>query len=121
MHHLKTLCMVLALCGSHGHLSKMALSVNLAAEFDAATTYHMLNSNRYTYEANPLVRPFAANPSIFPALAASSLAANWLARREQNHGHGRVAFWIRALTIGEHVACGIHNVTIFNYQPRRLH
>jgi hypothetical protein len=118
-HHLKMLCMVLALCGSHGHISKMAVSLNLAAQFDAATTYTVLNTIPGSREGNPLLRPFASNPSIFPVVAATSLSLNWLARREGSHGHGRVAFWIRALTIGSHVACGVHNITLLNHQPQR--
>ncbi len=91
----------------------LSTGVYLAAEFDAATTYHALHScGNQCYEANPLVRPFARNPGIFVALGASAYAVNYLAGRLQSHGHAKWATALRLVTIGTHVGAGAYAVAL---------
>ncbi|MEJ2010206.1 MAG: hypothetical protein P8Z30_18965 [Acidobacteriota bacterium] len=88
-------------------LTKLDVGVYLASEFDAATTYHALqNCGGRCYEANPIVRPFAHNPSIFFALGASAYSVNYLAGKLENSGHHRWAKVLRVLAIGAHVGAG---------------
>lgn len=88
-------------------LSKLSAGVYLASEFDAATTYHLLqNCNRRCYEANPMVRPLARNPGVFVALGASAYAVNYFAGRLENRGHRRWAEALRVLAISVHAGAG---------------
>src|SRR5574337_702946 len=82
---------------------KLGVGVYLASEFDAGTTYHLLQGcgNR-CYEANPMVRPFARNPGIFVALGASAYTVNYIARKLENDGHPRWATALRVIAIGVH-------------------
>jgi len=88
-------------------LTKLDVGVYLASEFDAATTYHVLQGcgNR-CYEANPMVRPFARNPGIFVALGASAYAVNYIAHKLENDGHPRWATTLRVFAIGVHAGAG---------------
>ena len=88
-------------------LTKLGVGVYLASEFDAATTYHVLQScgNR-CYEANPMVRPFAHNPCIFLALGASAYSVNYFAGKLENSGHHRWATVLRVFAIGVHAGAG---------------
>ena len=88
-------------------LTKLDVGVYLASEFDAATTYHVLQDcgNR-CYEANPMVRPFARNPGIFVALGASAYAVNYLAHKLDQDGHRRWSKALRIVAIGVHAGAG---------------
>ena len=88
-------------------LTKLGIAVYLASEFDAATTYHVLQGcgNR-CYEANPMVRPFAHNPGVFVALGASAYSINYLAGKLANGGHRRWATALRVFAIGVHAGAG---------------
>jgi len=86
---------------------KLSTAVYLAAEFDAATTYYALHHcSNGCYEANPMVRPFARNPSVFVALGASAYAANYFANKLKDHGHPRWATALRLAAIGTHAGAG---------------
>ncbi|MGA8184307.1 MAG: hypothetical protein WB819_11780 [Terriglobia bacterium] len=92
-------------------LTKLDTLVYVAAEFDAATTYHLLqNCGSRCYEANPMVRPFARNPGIFFVAGASAYAVNTLSQRLKNNGHSRWAKALRVVAIGAHVFAGAHAV-----------
>lgn len=94
-------------------VTKLEAGVYFASEFDAATTYHLLqNCGSGCYEANPMVRPFARNPSVFVALGASAYAVNFFARKLENHGHRRWATALRVLAIGVHVGAGAHALAL---------
>lgn len=94
-------------------LTKLGLGVYLASEFDAATTYNVLQScGSNCYEANPLVRPFARNPGVFVALGGSAYAVNFLARRLESHGHRRWAKALRVVAIGVHAGAGAHALAL---------
>lgn len=93
--------------------SKLDAGVFLAAEFDAATTYHLLqNCSSRCYEANPMVRPFAQNPGVFVVLGASAYTVNYLAGRLEDKGHSRWAKAVRLLAIGVHAGAGAHTLAL---------
>jgi hypothetical protein len=92
-------------------LKKLDAAVYLAAEFDAATTYHLLqNCGNGCYEANPMVRPFARNAGIFFMAGASAYAVNYFAHRLEKQSHPRWAKALRIVAIGVHTFAGAHAV-----------
>lgn len=92
-------------------LKKLDAAVYIASEFDAATTYHLLqNCGGSCYEANPMVRPFAKNPGIFFMAGASAYAVNYFAHRMENQRHPRWAKALRIVAIGVHTFAGVHAV-----------
>jgi len=94
-------------------VKKLSTAVYLAAEFDAATTYHLLQScgNR-CYEANPMVRPFARNPGIFVALGASAYGVNYIAGKLQKQGHPKWAKALKIVAIGTHTGAGAYALAL---------
>lgn len=94
-------------------IAKLSTGVYLAAEFDAATTYHALQNCRTgCYEANPLVRPFAHNPGIFVALGVSAYAVNYFAGRLKAHGHAKWATALQVIAIGSHAGAGVQALAL---------
>ena len=93
--------------------TKLEIGVYVASEFDAATTYDLLqNCPTRCYEANPLVRPLARNPGIFVGLGASAYSVNYLARRLKNSGHGHWAKALRILAICAHTSAGVQALAL---------
>jgi len=87
--------------------------VYASAQFDAATTYRGINScpqGLTCREANPVMRPLAGNPAVFPVMAGSAWVVDYVSRRlSRNHPKlGRVMRWI---SIGGHVAAGVNNLS----------
>lgn len=92
-------------------VTKLDAAVYLASEFDAATTYHLLqNCGSGCYESNPMVRPFAHNSGIFVMTGASAYAVNYFAHRLKNGGHPRWAKALRIFAIGVHTFAGAHAI-----------
>jgi|GEM_PF-2437755 len=92
-------------------MTKLDVAVYLASEFDAATTYHLLqNCGSGCYEANPMVRPFARNSGIFIMAGASAYAVNYFAHRLKNQSHSKWAKALRIVAIGMHAFAGAHAV-----------
>lgn len=93
--------------------TKLGVGVYLASEFDAATTYHLLQScGSRCYEANPMVRPVARNPGVFVVVGASAYVVNYFARRLDNRGHHRWATTLRIFAIGVHAGAGAHALAL---------
>ena len=125
MRHHKALCgtiMALALAvpvhgakstKKGGKLDKaLSLAVVAASQFDAATTYHVLNSSPYLREGNPLIGGAAKTPAIFPVLAGTALATDWVASRLKADGHPKAGRAIKFVAIGVHVFAGAHNLRV---------
>lgn len=94
-------------------MTKLDAAVYLATEFDAATTYHLLQDcGGGCREANPLVRPFARNPGMFVVMGASAYSVNYIAHRLENRGHHRWANAFRILAIGMHASAGAHALAL---------
>lgn len=88
------------------------VAVYATAEFDAASTYHAIHSCPTGFvcrESNPFMRPIAGSPAIFPIMAGSAWAVDYLARKV-SPGHPRIGRVIRWVSIGGHLAAGISNV-----------
>lgn len=87
------------------------VAVYATAEFDAASTYRALYSCPAGYvcrESNPVMRPLAGSPAIFPVMVGSAWAVDYLSKKiSPNHPRlGRVIRWV---SIGGHVAAGTSN------------
>jgi hypothetical protein len=94
-------------------MTKLDAAVYLATEFDAATTYHLLQDcGSGCREANPLVRPFARNPGIFVVMGASAYSVNYIAHRLDDRGHHRWAKAFQILAIGMHAGAGAHALAL---------
>ncbi len=89
-------------------ISKLSAAVYVAGEFDAATTYHLLqNCGNRCYEANPMMRPFARNPSVFVAVGASAFTVNYFAGKLKKRGHPRWAKVLKIVVIAAHTGAGV--------------
>jgi Domain of unknown function (DUF5658) len=88
---------------------KLSALTVLSAEFDAATTYRAMNSGG-VYEANPMVRPFAHNATIFPVLGASAMGVNLLASWMEKNDHRKLGRTLQIICIGSHAMAGISNL-----------
>ena len=92
---------------------KLSIPLMVAGQFDAATTYRVLSTCPPTercWEVNPLLKPFADSPMIFPAIAVGdSLVLNI-----SNRYHGPHRKILRAILVGGfiglHVWCGFHKI-----------
>jgi hypothetical protein len=92
-------------------IGKLSAATVASAEFDAATTYQAVGSGR-AYEANPMVRPFARNVSIFPVLGASAVGVNRASRWMKTNNHKKLGTTLQVLTIGLHTCAGVSNLRI---------
>jgi hypothetical protein len=90
-------------------LAKLSTLTVLSAQFDAATTYQAIRSGR-AYEADPLVRPFAGNASVFPVLGAFAMGINLLAAKMKKNNHPKLGKTLQILCIGTYVASGASNL-----------
>ena len=87
------------------------LAVYAAAEYDAATTYNLRNCQP-CYEANPVMRPFARNISIFPVEAATAWVTNKFSTMLDRSGHERFGRVLQWSVIAAHTAAGSWNLTL---------
>ncbi len=88
------------------------IAVYASSQFDAATTYHAIRSCPPGYicrEGNPSMRPFAGNVSIFPVMAGSAWAVDYVSRKISPN-HPKLARTVRWITIGGHMVAGFHNL-----------
>jgi len=97
--------------GFSGVPLKQSVPLMLSGQFDAYTTYHVLNNCPYEHcwEVNPILKPFASTPLIFPAIAAGDsfvLAGG----HDLLPGHPRIRAAIIYGFVGLHVWCGLHNL-----------
>ena len=94
-------------------LTKLGAGVYLASEFDAAATYHLLQTcTGGCYEANPVLRPVARNAGVFVVAGASAYAVNYFARRLSTRGHHRWATALRIFAIGMHAGAGAKSLSL---------
>ena len=99
------------LMAQNAHVRWGAVATYAASEFDAGTTYAAMRSCNCR-EGNPLLRPFAANPSIFFVLGGQAWATTRAADDLDSRGHGRWARVLRWGTTGAHIFAGAHNLTL---------
>lgn len=106
--------LILTTALAHGIPAKQKIPMYIAGEFDAATTYSILNScSTCYYELNPLYKPFASNPSAFPAMFIGDNI--YLATFQKLHrNHKKLAWTLYGVAIALHVYCGVHNIRLEN-------
>jgi hypothetical protein len=87
-----------------------------AAIFDAATTRASLASGN-GYERNPLLRPFANSPAIYPALQIAPVAFDFLSHAMMRSRSPllRKTWWLpQATSIAASLWCGSRNIRVAN-------
>jgi len=92
----------------------LALANHSAAGFDAWTTNHEVAAGQGR-ELNPLMKPFAGNPSIYVATQVGPAILDFVGRRMMYSHHAwiRNAWWLpQALGTAGSLACGSHNLTV---------
>lgn len=88
------------------------VAVYASAQFDAAATYRAIRSCPPGYvcrESNPVMRPLAGNVAIFPVMAGSAWAVDYLSRKI-SPAHPKLGRVIRWISIGGHLAAGLNNM-----------
>lgn len=88
------------------------VAVYASAQFDAVTTYRAIKNcppGSVCTESNPMMRPLAGNPAIFPVMAGSAWAVDYLSRKI-SPDHPKLGRAIRWISIGGHMAAGISNL-----------
>jgi hypothetical protein len=91
----------------------LSLAQHGAATFDAWSTRQAVSTGRFE-EANPLLRPFAGNSSLYATIQIAPLLFDYLGRRMMTSEHGwlRHSWWIpQALSTGISLGSGAHNLS----------
>lgn len=81
-----------------------------ASEFDAATTYASIHKCSACREGDPLLEPFAGNPSIFLMLGLQAWAVDRARRSADSSGHPRLGRLLECGVIAVHIFAGAHNL-----------
>lgn len=112
---MKTLiCLTMLACHSP---KKLSVPLLVAAEFDAATTYNALSNCTTCHEINPLLRPVARTPLVFPALWVAGNVTLDLSRHVSKR-HRILGRAMLAGAIGLHIFGGVNNIRLAE-QPYR--
>ena len=92
----------------------LTVTQHAAAAFDSWSTLQSTGSGR-GYERDPLLRPFAESPAIYPAMQVLPAGLDYLSRRMLRSSNGvfRRMWWVpqTAATVG-FVWSGIHNLGV---------
>ncbi len=97
----------------------MALSIAAhgTATFDAWSTRHVLSSMPNAEEANPLLRPFAGNASMYAAVQIAPTVLDFVSRRMMNSQHAwmRHTWWLpQTVSAVVSFSSGAHNLGVYN-------
>jgi hypothetical protein len=97
----------------------MALSIAAhgTAAFDAWSTRHVLSSMPNAEEANPLLRPFAGNSSMYVAVQVAPTVLDFVSRKMMNSDHAwmRHTWWVpQAASAVVSFTSGVHNLGVYN-------
>ena len=97
----------------------MALSIAAhgTATFDAWSTRRVLSSMPNAEEANPLLRPFAGNASMYAAVQVAPTVLDFVSRRMMNSSHAwmRHTWWLpQAASAVVSFTSGVHNLGVYN-------
>lgn len=88
-----------------------------AAGFDAWSTRHVLSLMPDAQEANPLLRPFAGNASIYAAVQVAPTIFDLLGRYMMNSRHAwmRNTWWLpQTISAAASLSSGVHNLGVYN-------
>jgi hypothetical protein len=91
-----------------------AIAQHSAATFDAWSTRRALSTGD-AQESNPMLRPFAGNPSIYAAIQVGPVLFDYVARRmmSSQYGWARRTWWVlQAVSTATSLASGAHNLTV---------
>ena len=91
----------------------LALVEHGAAAFDAFTTREAIS--RGAVEADPMMRPFAGNPSIYAAIQVAPIVMDLVARRMQRSQNSFIRkMWWLPQTSGAamYIFSGVHNIGV---------
>lgn len=86
------------------------LAVMASSEFDAGTTYTAMHSCSCR-EGDPMMRPFAGNPSVFAVSAFSAWMIDRGAKKLRVH-HRKWAVVLQVGATAAHVVAGAHNLEL---------
>jgi len=97
----------------------MALSIAAhgTATFDAWSTRQVLSSMPNAEEANPLLRPFAGNASMYAAVQVAPTVLDFVSRRMMNSSHAwmRHTWWLpQTVSAVVSLSSGVHNLGVYN-------
>ena len=97
----------------------LALSVAAhgTATFDAWSTRRVLSSMPNAVEANPLLRPFAGNASMYAAVQVAPTILDFVSHKMMNSQHAwmRHTWWLpQAASAVVSLSSGVHNLGVYN-------
>lgn len=87
-----------------------------AAAFDAYSTRLVLSSVPNAQEANPLLRPFAGNASMYAAVQVAPAFFDYLSHRmmNSNRAWARHTWWLpQTISFGVSLSSGLHNMGVY--------
>jgi hypothetical protein len=106
---------------SDAHRNREWLALSIAAHgtaaFDAWSTRRVLSAIPNAQEANPLLRPFAGNASMYAAVQVTPAVLDYLSRRMMNSRHAwmRHTWWVpQAVSAAVSLGSGVHNLGVYN-------
>lgn len=95
----------------------LSIAAHGTATFDAWSTRRVLSSMPNAQEANPLLRPFAGNASMYAAVQVAPTILDFVTRRMMNSRHDwmRHTWWLpQAASAAVSLASGVHNLGVYN-------
>jgi len=95
----------------------LSLAAHGTATFDAWSTRRVLSSMPNTVEANPMLRPFAGNASMYAAVQVAPTVLDFVSRKMMNSRHAwmRHTWWLpQAASAVVSFSSGMHNLGVYN-------
>lgn len=95
----------------------LSIAAHGTATFDAWSTRRVLSAMPNAQEANPLLRPFAGNASMYAAVQAAPTILDFVSRRMMNSSHAwmRNTWWLpQTVSAVVSLSSGVHNMGVYN-------
>jgi|SRR5579883_476268 len=95
----------------------LSIAAHGTATFDAWSTRRVLSAVPNAQEANPLLRPFAGNASMYAAVQVAPVIFDYLSRRMMNSQHAwmRHTWWLpQTVSAAVSLGSGVHNLGVYN-------
>lgn len=95
----------------------LSIAAHGTATFDAWSTRHVLSAMPNAQEANPLLRPFAGNASMYAAVQVAPTVLDFVSRKMMNSQHAwmRHTWWLpQAASAVVSFSSGMHNLGVYN-------
>lgn len=95
----------------------LSIAAHGTATFDAWSTRQVLSSMSNAEEANPLLRPFAGNASMYAAVQVAPTILDFVSRRMMNSDHAwmRHTWWLpQSVSAVVSFSSGMHNLGVYN-------